>query len=76
VLVVLVAAVAATAAIPDANGVIHGCRNTKSGALRVIDANTGQALSKDETALNWEAGQRPGTPLRHAHHLDSGGEPD
>jgi hypothetical protein len=41
VLVVLVAAVAATAAIPDANGVIHGCRNTKCGALRVIDANTG-----------------------------------
>jgi hypothetical protein len=59
VLVVLVAAVATTAAIPDANGVIHGCRNTKSGALRVIDANTGQTCSKDEAALNWEAGQRP-----------------
>jgi hypothetical protein len=33
VLVVLAAAVAATAAIPDANGVIHGCRNTKKGEV-------------------------------------------
>jgi hypothetical protein len=53
VLVVLVAAVAATAAIPDANGVIHGCRNTKSGALRVIDTDKGQTCGKDEAALSW-----------------------
>jgi hypothetical protein len=53
VLVVLAAAVAATAAIPDANGVIHGCRNTKSGALRVIDSEQGQTCGKDEAALPW-----------------------
>ena len=41
VLVVLAAAVAATAAIPDANGVIHGCRSTKTGVLRVIDTDKG-----------------------------------
>ena len=44
---------AATAAIPDANGVIHGCRNTKTGVLRVIDTDKGQTCSKDETALSW-----------------------
>jgi hypothetical protein len=53
VLVVLAAAVAATAAIPDANGVIHGCRNLKSGVLRVIDTDKGQTCSKDEAALTW-----------------------
>jgi hypothetical protein len=52
-LTVVGAAVAATAAIPDANGVIHGCRNTKTGALRVIDTDKGQTCSKDEAALTW-----------------------
>jgi hypothetical protein len=47
------AAVAATAAIPDSNGVIHACRNTKTGALRVIDSERGQTCSKDEAALAW-----------------------
>jgi hypothetical protein len=53
VLVVLVAGVAATAAIPDANGVIHGCRSLKTGALRVIDSEQGQSCGKDEAALTW-----------------------
>jgi len=52
-LTVLAAAVAATAAIPDASGVIHGCRNTKTGILRVIDTDKSQTCSKDETALTW-----------------------
>jgi hypothetical protein len=47
------AAVAATAAIPDANGVIHGCRNTKTGVLRVIDTDARQTCGKDEVELNW-----------------------
>jgi hypothetical protein len=53
VFVVLVAAVAATAAIPGANGVIHGCRNLKSGLLRVIDTDAGQTCGGNETPLNW-----------------------
>jgi hypothetical protein len=50
---VIGAAVAATAAIPDSNGVIHACRNTKTGALRAIDSERGQTCSKDEAALTW-----------------------
>lgn len=50
---VVTVAVAATAAIPDANGVIHGCRNTKTGVLRVIHTDKGQTCTKDETALTW-----------------------
>lgn len=48
---VIGAAVTAAAAIPDSNGVIHGCRNTKAGALRVIDTEKGQTCTKDEAAL-------------------------
>jgi hypothetical protein len=43
----------AYAAIPDANGVIHGCRKNSGGALRVIDSEAGQTCSGSETALNW-----------------------
>jgi hypothetical protein len=43
----------AVASIPDAQGVIHGCRNTKTGALRAIDTDVGQTCGKDEAALNW-----------------------
>jgi hypothetical protein len=52
-LVVLVAAVAAAASIPDAQGVIHACRDRKSGALRVIDTEAGQSCSSREAALTW-----------------------
>jgi hypothetical protein len=45
--------VAATAAIPDSNGVIHGCRSNKTGAVRVIDTEKGQTCTKDEAALPW-----------------------
>lgn len=43
----------ALAAIPGAGGVITGCYDTKSGALRVIDAQAGKACSKSETQLTW-----------------------
>jgi hypothetical protein len=56
-LIVLVFGVAAGgiayASIPDASGVIHGCIKTKSGALRVIDTDAGQACGSKETALDW-----------------------
>jgi hypothetical protein len=43
---------AALAAIPDANGVIHGCINNRTGALRVIDseAPASQTCTSKETA--------------------------
>jgi hypothetical protein len=43
----------ALASIPDANGIIHGCRHDNTGALRVIDTATGQKGVSLETALNW-----------------------
>jgi hypothetical protein len=50
---VLAGTAVAVASIPDSAGVIHGCRNLKSGALRVIDTDAGQSCSKDEAALTW-----------------------
>ena len=41
----------AQAAIPDANGVIHGCYHQNSGDLRVVDK--GIACANNETALSW-----------------------
>jgi hypothetical protein len=38
--------------IPDADGVIHGCRDPRSGALSVIDSDT-QQCPKGAAALNW-----------------------
>jgi hypothetical protein len=74
-LAVIAAAVAATAAIPDANGVIHACRNTKTGVLRVIDTDKGQTCSKNETALTWNqtgpqgpAGPAAVTSVRSIRH--------
>jgi len=42
------------AAIPDANGVIHGCYNTINGSLRVID-NSVETCKPSEASLNWDA---------------------
>jgi hypothetical protein len=41
-LTVLAGAVVAAAAIPDGQGVIHACRSLNTGALRVIDTDSGQ----------------------------------
>jgi hypothetical protein len=43
---------AAAADIPDGN-VINGCRNIKTGALRVIDRSAGQKCAVGEAALSW-----------------------
>jgi hypothetical protein len=42
----------ASASVPDAAGVIHGCYDAK-GAVRVVDAGTGRACRRKETALAW-----------------------
>ncbi len=55
-LLVCLAAPSAWAAIPDANGVIHGCRKT-DGTLRVIDSAAQCALG--ESVLNWSATNAP-----------------
>lgn len=46
------------AAIPDANGVIHGCYNTR-GLLRVID-DSQTTCGAGETPLNWNVKGQPG----------------
>lgn len=41
------------ASVPDSNGTIHGCRNTITTMLRVIDSASASCGS-DEAALNWD----------------------
>jgi hypothetical protein len=58
VAVVVVVAIAvggiAYASIPDANGVIHGCYNTDTGALRVFGKSKDfQQCNAGEKALDW-----------------------
>jgi hypothetical protein len=43
----------AGAAIPDENGAYHGCYNTKTGALRIIDSATTKC-EKDEAGIQWQ----------------------
>ncbi len=43
---------AAVADVPDGN-VINGCRNTTTGALRVIDRSAGKRCIAGEASLNW-----------------------
>lgn len=42
----------AYAAIPDGNGVIHGCYDSTNGNLRVIDPSVSKCRTS-ETSLNW-----------------------
>jgi hypothetical protein len=51
---------AAWAAIPTAEGVIHGCYNKRSGQLRVIDTATHAKCGRREAELNWEEIGPPG----------------
>jgi hypothetical protein len=60
VFVAVVAGVAVAAAssiawatIPDSSGVIHGCYQMTSGALRVIDTDVGGRCLSAEKTLNW-----------------------
>jgi hypothetical protein len=58
---------AVSLAIPDANGVIHGCYkklSSNQGTLRVIDSEVGETCSSAEVPLNWNqtGPQGPGGP--------------
>lgn len=56
VAIALGAGAVAWAVIPDlGTSLIHGCYNTSSGALRVIDPSKGQSCAVGEAALNWNA---------------------
>lgn len=44
------------AAIPSSSGTISTCYNTKSGALKVIDAEAGKTCTAKQTALSWNVG--------------------
>jgi hypothetical protein len=46
----------AYAAVPDSNGTIHGCYQSGSGALRVVDADVGGKCKPNEKPLDWNAG--------------------
>jgi len=54
----IVAAGIAYAAIPDSNGVIHGCYNKTTGALRV--AVSGKGCGSNELPLDWNSSGPPG----------------
>jgi hypothetical protein len=43
----------AVAAIPGSDGTIHGCYNTTSGTLRVVDREAGAACSSSERLISW-----------------------
>ena len=47
---------AAVAAIPSGDGTITACRDGRTGALRVINAEGGQACASKETRLSWKDG--------------------
>jgi hypothetical protein len=52
----LASVMAASAAVPNSStGLINACYRTSGGALRVIDAQAGQACQTGERALNWPA---------------------
>src|SRR5262245_24261247 len=55
---------ASYAAIPDGQGVIHGCFATKGGAVRVIDEAA--SCKSTETPLNWNQTGPKGDPGRPA----------
>lgn len=53
----------AVASIPSANGVIHGCRSTLTGAVRVIDTDAGQKCQAfGEKQLDWNQQGPQGVP--------------
>jgi hypothetical protein len=47
----------AWAAIPEANGVIHGC--VKNGNLRIVDTDAGDSCKGNEEALDWNQSAQP-----------------
>ena len=67
-LAVLAVAVAGVgyAAIPAANGTITACKDSK-GALKVIDAENGQACNANQQQLTWNQQGPQGPPGQDAH---------
>lgn len=61
----------ARASIPDATGTIHGCRNSTTTMLRVVDSAS-QSCDANESALNWD--QRGVKAYGYIKHDASGGE--
>jgi hypothetical protein len=59
---VLAGTAVAAAAIPDSNGVIHACRDLRSGVLRVIDNEAGQSCTNKEAELTWNQTGPQGPP--------------
>src|SRR5437870_3505192 len=51
---------ASRASIPDSNGVIHGCYDTKKGTLRVVDTSAGGTCTTKENAITWAQQGPPG----------------
>lgn len=66
---VLGVGVVAYASIPDASGVIHGCRKNSDGQLRVIDSDAGQTCANGWTPLNWSQTGPQGPPGLAAVHV-------
>ena len=64
----------AWASTADTGGVIHGCYKTVSGALRVINTDTGGTCLRSETSLDWN--QTGPTGPAGTPGLDSGIPPD
>jgi hypothetical protein len=52
----------AVASIPGQDGVIRGCYDNSTGALRVIDPDAGRSCSGTETALSWNQQGPKGDP--------------
>jgi len=52
--------VASYSSIPDAQGVIHGCYDDSTGALRVIDTDASGICRGTENALDWNQHGQPG----------------
>jgi hypothetical protein len=48
------------AATPDADGVLHGCAKSGSGALRLIDSGTGETCGQNELPVSWNQTGPPG----------------
>jgi hypothetical protein len=69
IVTLVTAAGLAYATIPGSDGVISACRDTKTGALRAIDAEAGQTCSSKEAPLTWnQTGPQgpPGTAAAYA----------
>src|SRR5437867_1804641 len=66
-----VGAAIAFAAVPDTNGVIHGCYGQSNGAVRVIDPGVA-ACKQGEVSLDWSSGPRAYAEVRSDGGIEFG----